>query len=442
MVGKGLEITVILQLLFYASANLVTMALPLAILLASIMTFGNLGEHYELVALKSSGLSLQRIMMPLIIVILITSVCAFGYSNYISPVLNLKWRSLLYDVTHKKPALDIKERIYYNGIDGYIIRVGKKEKDGQTLQDLTIYDHTQRRGNTKVIRAKSGKMQMSADEHYLIITLFDGASYEDIDNSEGNKETYPFFRTQFEKEVLRFDLSSFSFMRTEEELFKDNYDMLNIFQLSAAEDSLELALQNKQMEFNVHLKTKFIALNDTVNIKKLTDTVYTHSIMTGFNKNEQLKTIETAINLTRNTNTYVGAMKSDFETRTHNIIRHQIEWHRKFTLSYACLVLFFIGAPLGAIIRKGGLGMPVVISVVLFLILHVISISGEKIAKQEAIDPYIGMWMASVILTPVGIFLTYKATTDSGIMQTDFYTAFFKKITHVFRKHKKSMSEQ
>ena len=434
MVGKGLDFIVIIKLLFYACANLVPMALPLAILLASIMTFGNLGENYELVAMKSSGLSLQKIMIPLIVVIIMTSGAAFFFSNNIWPVANLKMKSLLFDVTHKKPALEIKEKIYYSGIDGYIIRVGKKESDGQSLKDITIYDHTQNRGNVKVIKATSGTMKMSADEQFLIVTLNDGCSYEDIEPDQNTQQSFPFFRSTFQQEVLRFDLSSFSFMRTDESLFKDNYEMLNVVQLSDAKDSVAKTWVEKNIDFNAFLNTKYLPLRDTTGLMTNVDTVLSGHILTGLSKNERIKVIETAINLTRNTVTYVSAIKDDLNSKKNSIIRYQIEWHRKFTLSYACIVLFFIGAPLGAIIRKGGLGMPVVISVILFLILHVISISGEKVAKQGAIDPYLGMWMASVVLTPVGVFLTYKAGTDSVIMNAEFYTNLLKPIQPVLSK--------
>ena len=228
LVGKGLEWYVIAELLMYASATLVPLALPLAILVSSIMTFGNLAENYELVAAKSAGISLQRIMRPLIIAAIMISAMAFYFSNNILPFTNLKMGSLLYDVRQQKPALYIKPGVFYNGIDGYSIRIGKKGADGQSLENIMIYDHTENKGNVKVIVAESGKMEMSDDEKFLLITLYNGESYEERNNRKRNLDTHPHIRTSFKSDLIQFDLSTFKLSRTNEELFKNNYQMLNI----------------------------------------------------------------------------------------------------------------------------------------------------------------------------------------------------------------------
>ncbi len=426
MVGKGIEWYVIAELLFYATANLVPLALPLAILLSSIMTFGNLGEHYELVALKSAGLSLQRIMFPLIILIIFISGSAFYFSNNIWPVANLKMATLLYDVRQKKPSLDIKEKVYYKGIEGYVIRIGKKEKDGENLEDITIYDHTANRGNVKVVKAEKGKMQMSSDKRFLILSLFNGRNYEEVKPSQGKGASHPFFRSKFKEEKIRFDLSDFAMNHTDEELFKDNYQMLNLSQLEDAVDTLQAKFTERKVEFSKNINDKFYFLNDSV--------IPAHAILAdnqkgiffeGKNPAEKFSNLETALNLTRNTKVYVSALANDFKSKQQSITRHKIEWHRKFTLSIACIVLFFIGAPLGAIIRKGGLGTPVVISVLFFMIFHVLSITGEKLVKEESLSVSSGMWLATICLLPIGIFLTYKATSDSPIMEMDTYKKIF-----------------
>lgn len=423
MVGKGIEWYIIAELLFFATANLVPLALPLAILLSSIMTFGNLGEHYELVALKSAGLSLQRIMLPLIIFIIITSGAAFYFSNNIWPVANLKMATLLYDVRQKKPSLDIKEKIYYKGIEGYVIRIGKKNKNGDGLEDITIYDHSEGRGNVKVIRAETGKMEMSADKRYLNLSLYNGRNYEEVKPSPNNTGAHSFFRSKFKEEKMRFDLSAFAMMRTDEELFKDNYQMLNLAQLEEAVDTLKLKFEARKKEFSDNIDGKIFFLKDSLKIPELTmDSVKPDFLsLSRLSSVEKFAIFEIALNITRNSKVYVSALKSDFESKQLSINRHKIEWHRKFTLSIACIVLFFIGAPLGAIIRKGGLGTPVVISILFFMVFHVLSITGEKLVKENSLEAHQGMWLATICLLPVGIFLTYKATSDSPIMEMDTY---------------------
>lgn len=426
MVGKGIESYIIAELLFYATANLVPLALPLAILLSSIMTFGNLGENYELVALKSAGLSLQRIMFPLIIFIVITSGAAFYFSNNIWPVANLKMATLLYDVRQKKPSLDIKEKVYYKGIEGYVIRIGKKDKNGEDISDITIYDHSENRGNVKVVKAEKGKMQMSSDKRYLFLTLFDGRNYEEVKPKQGNTSSHPFFRSTFKEERIRFDLAAFAMMRTDEELFKDNYQMLNLAQLEDAVDTLQTRLEERKTEFSKNIDDKIYFVRHRSGIPEVPDSVSFDFLKNSrFSPAEKYAMFDVALNLARNSKVYVTALKNDFESKRISINRHKIEWHRKFTLSIACIVLFFIGAPLGAIIRKGGLGMPVVISVLFFMIFHVLSITGEKLVKESSLEAYQGMWLATFCLLPVGIFLTYKATSDSPIMEMDTYRKIF-----------------
>jgi len=425
MVGKGLEWYIIAELLFYATANLVPMALPLAILLSSIMTFGNLGEHYELAALKSSGLSLWRIMFPLIIVIFLTSGLAFYFSNNVWPVANLKFASLLYDIRHKKPALDIVEGVFYKGIEGYVIRVGGKEPDGQTLHDIIIYDHTKNRGNRTVVRAADGKMEMSEDERTLIITLYNGHNYE-----EQEAKDYPLFRSSFDENIIRFDLSAFTLERSNEDIFKDNYQMLNIWQLALGHDSVKMRSDKRWEEYRKVMDARVFSVpdvNDSVH-KFRVDTARFMHFPDSFNESQQFAVLEAASNITRSAKVYASSLNTEFKSHRSRMDRFNIEWHRKFTLSIACILLFFIGAPLGAIIRKGGLGMPVVVSVFFFILFHISSITGEKLIKQATLEPLAGMWMASAILLPIGMFLTYKATTDSALFDYDTYSKIWRKV--------------
>ena len=418
------------ELMFFASATLVPLALPLAILVSSIMTLGNLAEHSELVAAKSAGISLQRILRPMLFAALAISVMAFYFSNYMLPFTNLKMGSLLYDVRQQKPALYIREGVFYNGIDGYSLKIGKKEADNQTLKNVMIYDHTSQRGNNKVIFAKSGKMAMSDDEKFLVVTLFNGNSFEEqIDNKAAYKKTHPLIRSSFKSYKIRFDLSTFKLNRTNEDLFKDNYQMLNLNQLSSSLDSFNVDLSRRKGEILTTVQSYFMIYRDSALKKQMnTDTDFTEL--------DTLKTegiYENALGQARNVKSYLTSVSEELDGRTKMIARFAIEWHRKYTLSIACFVLFLIGAPLGAIIRKGGIGTPVVVSVLFFLIFHIISIMGEKFAREGILEPRIGMWMSSAVLLPVGIILLYKATHDSALFDIEAYTRFFSKI---FKKKK------
>lgn len=430
LVGKGLEWQVIAQLLFYASATLVPLALPLSILLSSIMTFGNLGENYELVALKSAGLSLQRIMQPLIFLSLFISAFAFYFANNVLPLANLKMGSLLYDVRDKKPALNIREGVFYNGINGYSLRVGKKDKDGKTLYDVLIYDHTGHFGNNKVIMAQRGKMEMSTDKMFLIVSLHNGYSYEEQLSESDLGAPHPLLRSRFQEETIRLDMSGFKLTRTDEQLFKDNYQMLNIKQLDAGIDSLELKKQTRKMDL-----VKQMADNYYSNVNKYivkTDSLHSQdtsgNFLSRFPKANREKMFETAISIAQNEKSFVESIINDNTNFDDSIIRHKVEWHKKFTLSFACLILFFVGAPLGAIIRKGGLGMPMVVTVLFFIIFHVLSIIGEKFSKEGVLPVNQGMWLASAVILPIGIFLTYKATVDSALFDMDVYTRTLKNL--------------
>ncbi len=432
LVGKGLEWYVITELLFYASSTFVPLALPLAILLSSLMTFGNLGEHYELVAMKAAGISLRKIMMPLIVLSVIVSLIAFYFSNNVLPIANLKFKSLLYDIRQQKLALDIKEGIFYTGLDGFVIRVEKKDKDNNNMiRDIMIYDHRQKKGNTNLTVADSGSMELTSDGMNLIFTLYNGYNYQEKTDQRGYKKTNPYQRTKFREELRKFNLMDFELSRTNEDLFKSNYSMLNLRQLKKAEDSLMTRLNNRKEKIPVSMKKNFYFYNRIDSAKQATfstDKLYTTNLLESKTKQEKVKIIDEATNRCRSVRENLNFNKKDFENRNKLIFRHQAEWHRKFTLSFACFVLFFIGAPLGAIIRKGGLGLPVVVSVLFFVLFHIISITGEKSVKSGVIDANIGMWIAPVVLLPLGIFLTYKATTDSPLLDADAWTKFFKKV--------------
>lgn len=435
-VGKGLGAGVLSELFFYFSLTTIPMALPLAILLSSLMTFGNLGEHFELTAMKSSGLSLQKIMTPLIVFIALLSVFAFYFSNNILPYTNLKAGSLLYDVRESKPALLFKEGVFNNSIEGFSIRVNKKDKDGKTLYDVMIYDHRAMHGNTTVLYAHSGVMEETADRNFLVLTLKDGVSYKEMAESPSDLRNHPLLRDKFEERIIRFDLSEFKMSRTNEELFKSNAQMLTLSQLETAVDSLQMKNEKRRTDFGPQLRQSYYSRSDDFykQLEKKKINAGAEDQFQHLNKTQKLAMIEMAANIARSAKAYCESVANDYESESFSVDRYNIEWHRKFTLSIACLVLFFIGAPLGAIIRKGGLGMPVVVSVLFFITFHILSITGEKLSKEGTLPPWQGMWIATVVLLPIGIFLTYKATSDSNLFDINAYLEPVKKI---FRRKKK-----
>jgi lipopolysaccharide export system permease protein len=442
LVGKGLTFVVLADLLMYASATFVPLALPLAILLASLMTFGSLGENYELTAMKSAGISLLRIMTPLIALMIIISVTAFFYSNISLPFFNLKMRSLIYDIQQKRPELQIKEGSFYNGIENYSIRIGKKDASNNLLHNIKIYDHSANLGNVSITLADSGFMKMTEDKKMLMITLFSGTSYVDMqeNNNKRNyttKKTYPFRRDKFSKQIISIPLEGFDFQRTEEGLFRSNFQMMNLKQLKYATDSMikdlyhdRMLLRDNMLATNYsptsrsRLIPKDIIIKDT--LKSLQFNL--HSFYKFMPDQEKVTTLTFALNEARNAKSSLVSESQIQKAKEKRLRRHEIEWHKKFTLSLACFIFFFIGAPLGAIIRKGGLGLPLVISVLFFVLYYVITLTGEKFVRESYTPAYIGVWISSYVLLPLGIFLTYKATTDSAILNVESYGKLLNKI--------------
>lgn len=430
MVGKGLDWIILAKLIFYTSITLVPLALPLAILVSSIMTYGNLAEHLELTAAKASGVSLTKMFRPLLITAALISVVAFLFSNYVLPVANLKSGVLLYDVRQQKPALDIREGVFYSGIDGYSIRIGKKDKDSDKLYNIMIYDHTQGLGNNKVIMADHGEMKLTEDKQFMLLTLFDGKSYEEGVKFVNGVNTRPFTRASFKEQQIRFDLSIFNLKRTPEDWYRDSWQMLNFKQLTKAIDSLERNFRKRAEELTASSVSYLSFMSDSARMLKATaDEKITVSnpetLLAGRDKN---RVFENALSLARNSKIFVNNNKDEMEARLRTITRYNIEWHRKFTLSIACIILFLIGAPFGAIVKKGGLGLPLVVSILFFLLFHILSITGEKFAKENVIDPATGMWIAPLALLPIGLVLMYKATHDSVIFDVDVYRNTLKKI--------------
>ncbi|MGL5892031.1 MAG: LptF/LptG family permease [Bacteroidia bacterium] len=429
LVGKGLDTGVVIELFVYAALSTVPLALPMAVLLSSLMLFGNLAENYELAALKASGVSLFRISRPLIVTTFVISIGAFLFSNYLLPYTNLKMLSTLFDIRHQKPAMNIKEGVFYDDIDGYSLRISKIGKDGQTLKNVTVYDHTDQMGNTQLTLAESGKMYMSADQRYLMIELYNGNTYRDVWNQQNAATRKPFMRMHFKTQQARLDLSGFEMQKTDEELFKDNHQMLNGKQLLAYIDTVKQEMNEDRIKFYANLSNGY--LSRTKRYFRNNDSLKTVPAKDPFldelNADERRKVFEVAMNTARNCKSACESKLTELKAEDRSITRFRIEFWRKFTLSVACMIMFFIGAPLGAIIRKGGLGMPVVISVLGFILFWVLSITGEKLSKEGTVPPEYGMWLSCAVFLPLGIWLTRKATADAPLFDSENYQKIISK---------------
>ena len=445
LVGKGLELKIIAELLFYTSITAIPMSLPLALLLALLMCFGNLGEHYELVAMKASGISMWRVMRPLMNFAILLSVLAFFISNSLIPIATLKWRTLLTDVQRQKLAFNIKEGVYYKDIDNYVIYVEKKGKDGSSIYGVKIYDHTDRLGNTKIISADSGMMSMSPNQRNIIFTLYDGYNYTDL-TPDNYKETRPFERMSFKQEQIKFSLASFDMTRSNEDMYKSYQQMMNIRQLSSSLDSLQHRFAGKQEAFSQGFSRRWanyssirgstpedIAQPIPDSLVADTNLILSWPLLDQYEGEIRSSILNMAISSAQNAKDNASFNNVDFKSQNENINKHKKEWHKKFTLSIACLIFFFIGAPLGSIIRKGGLGLPVVISVVFFIIYHLISTIAERMAVFGDLNMFLGVWLSSLVLLPLGLFFTFKATTDAALFDGDSWKKFFQRL---FKRHK------
>ncbi|MEJ7625323.1 MAG: LptF/LptG family permease [Ferruginibacter sp.] len=434
LVGKGLDLITVGEFLWYASASLLTLAMPIAILISSIMTFGNLGESFELVAIKASGISLLRFMRPLIFVSILLCAITFLFANYVIPFANLKFVTLYNDIYYKKPAFVLKEGIFFTHIPNYAIKIGKKEDDGKGIRNILIYEQTNPLQDNLII-AEKGIMKISDDKNYLEFNLENGVRYQEKGNFMDTTTEY--IRLGFKDFKKSFDLSVLQKQTTNDSVFRNNHKMLssrqldkNIDSLVKVEDSLSKKIRTGTSLYFPYLNVPdSLWKNIATPVMKKNEKIFPDSINDQLNVRSVSKILEI-----KNTIQFSSA---DFEQRYSEIRFHKVEWHRKFSLSMACLVLFFIGAPLGSIIRKGGLGMPLVAAIVFFLIFHLLNVFGEKFVKENLVTPWSGMWLAVMALIPVGIFLTYKAMHDSQIFSKELYNRAFKKIAVLFSNFKK-----
>jgi len=427
LIGKGFEWHVIMELIGYQCAVQLSMALPLSMLLSSIMTFGNLGESYELVAIKAAGISLRNAMKPLFFLVGLFAAASFLFSDYILPVVNLKMGSLLWDVRNKKADFLIKPGIFNNAIPGYTIRAKGKSKDGTVLNDLIIYENSPSSGKaaSNVLVAKLGYVYNSRDQKYMILKLVDGVRYEDArtQNQKVYDERQQFTRFYFKETEQKFDMSAFDLVRTDENLFKQHHQMLNLRQLKLKSDTNRMAIDSLQRLSAQELKNNSLFTASYYKQEKPERAkIDIHGpILDNLPDQTKRMVISNAMGQIQQYKDMGFNRINEYQLLVDKDLRYNIEWHRKFTLAISCLLLFAVGAPLGAIVRKGGLGAPVVMSIIFFLIYHIISTVAEKSAKDGSITPFWGMWMAIIVLTPLAIFLTYKSTTDSTLFDAGQY---------------------
>ena len=427
LVGKGLDVFTLAHLTGLVAVNWVPLALPLALLLSSIMTFGNLGESFELVAIKSAGIPLLRFMQPLFIIAVFIACISFLFANNIMPVAVLKLNTLKYNIIVSKPAFDIKEGVFYDKIEGYVIKIGQKSKDGNTIKNVVIYEKNYGLQDYSII-AQSGIMKV-APGNKLEFDLKNGWRYQE----KGNRLTTntEFIRLGFKEYKKILDLSSFQMNKTGDSAFSDNYKMLSVRQLGKTIDSLRRSENSYQKRSQTEIAPyfSFVKYADTGlvsvdaksigNIKSMDDIIADSAKTAVRDKvSIQLNGVKSSIELLAN----------DYETKEKDLRNHLIEWHRKFTLAFACIVLFLIGAPLGSIIRKGGLGTPLVFAVIFFVIFHLLNTFGEKFVKGDVMSPFSGMWLSTAVLIPISFFLTYKAMKDSQLFNQEYYYRSFKKL--------------
>jgi len=432
--GKGIEILIIIKFLGYLSLMMVPQAFPIAILLSSIMAMGKLAENYELAALKSAGISLKRIIKPLIFVVIIFSGINFLFLNNIFPKAAFKSKNLLVNMQKKKPALALIEGRFNADIPGYLIRFDKKYGESKdSLKNILIYDLTDLRGNVKSITAKTGRITTEEGSKYMTFELYNGYFYEENDKKINSrlKKRMPYTRSFFKTYTVNIDISKLDNVNLEEKRYKKDFEMLTMKQLNYYIDSLkepyDRYIHNKAKNVYTRNNIKNLYIKTPEQNKYISDT-----ILKNFTVRNKYIVTGNAYDLAKRSIANINAFEKSFLYKQFIINVFNVEYHKRIAFSIACLVLFFIGAPLGAIIRKGGFGLPMIVAIMIFVVYYFISILGTNMARVSIIPAYAGAWLATVIMLPFGIFLTKKATTDIGLFNIDVFlqpfSRFLKKL--------------
>ncbi len=438
LVGKGLEFGIIVEFLTYTIAMLMPMALPLSMLLASIMTFGDMGENNELLAMKAAGISLFRIMKPVIVLSVMLSIGAFLFSNQVIPVSYKKLIALMSSIRQMRPEIVVKEGVFSNEIDGYSIKIGHRSHNGDMLYDIMIYDHRNDQANVQVTLADSGTMKITKDKKYMILNLYSGETHAELKQSERRSNSYPSRTDKFSRQTIFTTLQGMELERKDESVFRNQFKALNNNQIVFYVDSLSRRLdilrdeQVNSLTFPqpINVRLAMLSRKDSLNVPNIhmSKFIDLDSVLVNTNKSVRHDLVLSALEGARSNAQYVIQAEENVTSSVRSMNRFGIEWHKKYTYSIACLIFFFIGAPLGAIIRKGGLGTPLVVSVLLFIFYWIMSTTGEKFARESVASLWQGVWFSTFFFFPAGIFLTYKAVTDSAVLNVDAYSEFFKKL--------------
>ena len=417
LVGKGLELVVILELLFYASATFVSMAAPLAVLLSSLMTFGTLGERYEIIAMKAAGISLKKLIFSLSLFAFLIACGSFWFADNVAPKSYFKMRALLRNIMDQKPTLSIEEGVFYHGFDNFIIRVGQKDRNNVDIYDVLLFDHTQYQGNSTFTYAKRGKMEMTDDKMYMLFYLYDGFHWDESSNNASAGKN-PLTRATFSEQYKRFDISSFKFEKSQDDFYATANQALTNFELAGKIDTVMISVEQNNDElmenflsFCYYLKRDILS-SDSISL----NTDITHYEL---HPHKKAEVIDRASMLK---NDFQSALNRNKEYKSYlysSIASYKVEWYKKYVFAVACILFFFIGAPLGSIIRKGGIGVPLVITVAFFSTYFMLSIFGEKIAKGGAVPVWFGVWLSTFILIPICAFLTYQASVDSALLSSE-----------------------
>lgn len=445
LVGKGLEIKVLAQFFFLSALTLIPLSLPLAILLAALMTFGNFGERYELLSMKAAGIPLLRIMQPVILFCVLLGLTSFFFQNVVGPKAQKELWTLIVSMKQKSPEVDIPEGVFYSDIDGYNIYVKQKDRETGILKDVLIYNFSDEFENAHIIWAAEGKLELTADKQHLYLHLYNGEQFENLKSQAGLSRNVPYRRETFrEKHTLiqfdtQFNMVDGNFLNRRSDIKNMNEITHAIDSLTAYADSLGRSMHSDIMQSTY--KAPILSKSDSVKIQEeKLSVINIDSVFNTLTSAEKLKTLSTCENR-------LSSLSSDWSMKSYltketdaNIRGHRSDWHKKITLSLACIIFFFIGAPLGAIIRKGGLGMPVVLSVLIFILYYIIDSGATRVAKSGEMNIILGTWMSTLVLAPLGGFLTYKSNKDSVVFNIDVYIAFFRKLLgirqsrHIFKK--------
>ena len=446
LVGKGLEMSVMAQFFFYSALTLVPVSLPLAVLLASLITFGNFGERYELLAMKAAGISLLKIMRPLAFFVCGLVGVSFYFQNVVGPIAQAKLGTLILSMKQKSPELDIPEGVFYSEIKDYNLKVAKKNRKTGMLYDVLIYSMKDGFEKARIIYADSGRLEMTADKQHLWLHLYSGDLFENLKAQSMKSENVPYRREEFREKHTIIEFNS-DFNMVDGEIMGKQSSAKDMAQLQSSIDSMTVVGDSIGRQYyrevaEGNFRPSYgLTKEDTIKIEKAdiyeynVDSLYEVASLT-----QKQKVISSAVSRAENVANDLGFKKFTMENNDYSIRKHKTEWHKKITISLSCLQFFFIGAPLGGIIRKGGLGMPVIVSVLVFIIYYIIDNTGYKMARDGKWIVWMGMWTSSAVLAPLGIFLNYKSHKDSVVLNAEAYINWFKKIVgirsvrHIFKK--------